>query len=82
MQKGETVERSGQCRESQVVAANLHARGIPAPATVKPSHFENGANDRWCCIPVLGVEEIQSLPEYLGFVISLNSKALARVDGS
>ena len=82
MQQGETIECIGQSREAQVVAANLHARRIPAAAPIEASDFEGGADKGRRRVPVLRVKEIQPLPEYLRLVINFDSQALARIDGS
>jgi hypothetical protein len=58
----------------------LYLRGIAMRATVEPGQFQEDADQRWARVPVLGMKEIQTLAENLGFVIDLDPKALARVE--
>ena len=76
MKQREAVKCGRQLLEVDIVVSDLHARSVGPPAPIQPRQLEEGADDRMNRIPVLDVEESESLAKNLSLVICLNSETL------
>ena len=65
------IKRGRQLLEADIVVPNLHARGVGPSTPIQSRQLEEGADDGMNRIPVLDVEESESLAENLSFVIRL-----------
>jgi hypothetical protein len=82
MQDREAVEARGQPRAADLVGVEDYPLGISAPAPVKAGQLQDGPDDGMDRIPVFDVKEIEALSEDPGFVVGLDSEALAGMQPS
>ena len=68
--------------EVNIIVPELDTFGIPLTPPEHPAQFERISDQRMNGVPVLNVEEIDSLTEYLRLVVFLNSQTLFCVQAS
>src|SRR5271169_2816807 len=59
-----------------IIVPDLDTFGVPLAPPVQSAQLERGSNKRMNRVPVLNVEEIDTLAEYVYFVICLDPQAL------
>jgi hypothetical protein len=69
VQQSEPVEGTRQRWETNMIVPDLDTFGVPLAPPVQSAQFERGSNKRMNRIPVLNVEEIDTLAKYVCFVI-------------
>jgi hypothetical protein len=79
VQQSKPVESTWQPWGTNMIVPDLDTFGVPLAPPIQSAQFERGSNKRMNRVPVLNVEEIDTLAEYVCFVVCLDPQALPRV---
>jgi len=69
VEQSEPIEGTWQRCETDMIVPDLDTFGVPLAPPVQSAQFERGSNKRMNRVPVLNVEEIDTLAENVCFVI-------------
>jgi hypothetical protein len=78
----EPFEIGGKVLPHDVVVPDLDTLSIPLPAPIQSRQLEDGSNCGLDGIPVFWVKEVNTLTEYLCFMIAFDPEALSSVNSA